>query len=121
MCGYLYLLDFQADKYGLTYSGGGRVENTTSDNGAIPCRWMVYEAMLAGLEMTPSWSGFKAEDLEPKIGKDPMTPLYQVLEYLPIQWEVHPKIRLPPSTNGEEHPSRSFSRLVVSVSSCTSI
>jgi len=33
--------------------GGGNVQNLTSDNGAIPSRWMAYEAMLAGLEMIP--------------------------------------------------------------------
>ena len=121
MCGYLYTLDLQADKYGLTFSGGGRVENTTSDNGAIPSRWMAYEAMLAGLEMTPFWGGFNVKDLEPNIGKDSMTRFYKLLEYLPIKWEVHSERHPPLLTNDEEPPPRYFSRSVVSVFSCTSI
>ena len=105
MCGYPYILDFQADKYRLTHSGGGRIENTTSDNGAIPSRWMAYEAMLAGLEMTPFWGGFKAEDLEPKIGKDSMTCFYKLLEYLPIKWEVHSERHPPLLTSDKKSTS----------------
>ena len=109
MCGYPYILDFQADKYRLTHSGGGRIENTTSDNGAIPSRWMAYEAMLAGLEMTPFWGGFKAEDLQLNIGKDSMTRFYKLLEYLPIKWEVHSERHPPLLTSDKKstspHPS----------------
>ena len=116
MCGYPYILDFQADKYGLTHSGGGRTENTTSDNGAIPSRWMAYEAMLAGLEMTPFWGGFRAEDLKPTIGKDSMICIYKLLEYLPIKWEVHSESH-PPLVRSDEEPwSRDFSWSVVSLS-----
>jgi hypothetical protein len=83
------LLDF-ADKYGPAYSGGGSVENKTSDNGAIPSRWMAYEAMLAGLEMTPFWGGIKAKDLQPNIGEDSMVHFYKLIEYLYfIKWEDH--------------------------------
>ena len=116
-CVYLYSLDFQADIYGLTYSGGGRTENTTSDNGAIPSRWMAYEAMLAGLEMTPFWGGIKVKDLEPNIGRDSMTWVYKLLEYIPIiiKWEVHSELnpRLLTKTNDEEPPQtppREFSQ-----------
>ena len=112
----IYTLNLQADIYGLTYSGGGRIENTTSDNGAIPSRWMAYEAMLAGLEMTPFWGGIKVKDLEPNIGKDSMTRIYKLLEYISIKWEVHSERRPPLLTSDEEPSSRYFSRSVVSLS-----
>jgi hypothetical protein len=115
MCGYLYTTDLQSDKYGLTYSGGGNLENTTSDNGAIPSRWMAYEAMLAGLEMTPFWGGIKARDLEPNIGKDPMTCIYKLLECLFVKWEVHSERYPPLLTSDEKPPPRYFSRSVVSL------
>ncbi|KAN0129057.1 Uncharacterized alpha/beta hydrolase domain (DUF2235) domain containing protein [Lactarius tabidus] len=91
--------------------GGGHLENTTSDNGAIPSRWMVYEAMLAGLEMAPFWGGIKVdEDLVPNIGEDSMTPFYRLLEYLSIKWEVHSERHPPFLISDEETPPRYFSR-----------
>ncbi|KAN0129054.1 Uncharacterized alpha/beta hydrolase domain (DUF2235) domain containing protein [Lactarius tabidus] len=89
--------------------GGGHLENTTSDNGAVPSRWMAYEAMLAGLEMAPFWGGFNAKDLEPSIGKDSMTPIYNLLEYSFIKWESHSELRCPILTSDGE-PTRHFSR-----------
>ena len=57
---------------------------------------MAYEAMLAGLEMIPFWEGIRAKELEPKIGKEPMTYLYTLLEYaFFIKWEDHSKGRPP--------------------------
>ena len=97
------------DKYGLTSSGGGSIENITSDNGAIPSRWMAYEAMLAGLEMASFWDGFKVKNLEPNTGNDSMTRFYKLLEYFPIRWEVHSESH-PPLLTSEEPPPRRFSR-----------
>jgi hypothetical protein len=116
MCEHLYILELQAVKYGLTYSGGGHLENTTSDNGEIPSRWMAYEAMLSGLEMTPFWGGFKVNDLEPKIGEDSMTRIYKLLEYLFFKWEDHSENHPPLLTSEEEPPPRYFIRSVVSPS-----
>ena len=57
---------------------------------------MAYEAMLAGLEMTPFQDGIRVKDLEPKIGKESMTRLYTLLEYvLFIKWEHHSEDRPP--------------------------
>jgi hypothetical protein len=100
----------------MTYSGGGHLENTTSDNGAIPSRWMAYEAMLAGLEMTPFWGGIKVKDLEPNIGSDSMTRIYKLLEYLFFKWEDHSESHPPLLTSEEEPPQRNFLRSAVSLS-----
>ncbi|KAH9031269.1 hypothetical protein EDB84DRAFT_1399659 [Lactarius hengduanensis] len=90
------------------------------DNGAIPSRWMAYEAMLAGLNMTPLQDGIKVKDLEPNTGKDPMTPLYKLLEYayFLIKWEVHSEGCPPLLTNNNngKPPLRHFSRLVITLS-----
>ena len=57
---------------------------------------MAYEAMLAGLEMTPFRVRIKVKDLEPKIGKDSMTRFYQLFEYaMFIKWEDHSEDRPP--------------------------
>ena len=57
---------------------------------------MAYEAMLAGLEMTPFWDGIRVKDLEPRIGKESMTRLYTLLEYVFfIKWEDHSEDRPP--------------------------
>ena len=69
---------------------------------------MAYEAMLAGLEMTPFRVRIKVKDLEPKIGKDSMTRFYQLFEYaMFIKWEDHSESR-PPLLEGshlaEGHP-----------------
>ena len=104
-CESLYAVDLY--KYRPAYSGGGSVENETSDNGAIPSRWMAYEAMLAGLEMTPFRGGFKEKDLKPKIGEDSMALSYKLLEYLPfvIKWEDHSESH-PPLLNSDKFPER---------------
>ncbi|KAN0129047.1 Uncharacterized alpha/beta hydrolase domain (DUF2235) domain containing protein [Lactarius tabidus] len=76
--------------------GGGNIKNITSDNGAIPSRWMAYEAMLAGLEMAPFRDVITAKNLEPKIGKESMTFLYALMEYvIPVKWENHTETRPP--------------------------
>jgi hypothetical protein len=115
-CECLYAVDF-ADKYRPAYSGGGGVENKTSDNGAIPSRWMAYEAMLAGLVMKPFWGGIIAKDLQPNIGEDSMTRFYKLIEYLYfIKWEDHSEDRPPLLTSdeqGDKLPTRHFSRSVV--------
>lgn len=51
---------------------------------------MSYEAMLAGLEMTP-FRKIGVKDLRPKIGKYSMARLYTILEYmfLFVKWENH--------------------------------
>ncbi|KAF8258065.1 hypothetical protein EI94DRAFT_1625064 [Lactarius quietus] len=87
------------------------IKNKTSDNGAIPSGWMAYEAMLAGLEMTPFWGGIRVKDLEPNPGKDSMKFHYKLLEYVYplIKWEVHSESH-PPLLTSEEPPSRRFSR-----------
>jgi hypothetical protein len=58
---------------------------------------MAYEAMLAGLEMTPFQGGITVRDLEPTIRKESMTRFYTWLENLPfiIKWENHSKGRPP--------------------------
>jgi hypothetical protein len=58
---------------------------------------MAYEAMLAGLEMTPFRGGITVRDLEPTIRKESMTRFYMLLEKLPfiIKWENHSKSRPP--------------------------
>ena len=57
---------------------------------------MAYEAMLAGLEMTPFQGGFTVGDLVPKIGRRPMKRFYMFLEYMPfIKWENHSEGRPP--------------------------
>ena len=105
-----------ADTYRPAFSGGGNVENKTSDNGAIPSRWMAYEAMLAGLEMTPFWGGIKAKDLQPNIGEDSMAHFYKLIEYLYfIKWEDHSESHAP-LLNSDKLPRRRFSRSVVSFS-----
>jgi hypothetical protein len=113
-----YLLCAVPDKYTLLVavcSGGGNIDNITSSNGAIPSRWMVDEAMLAGLEMRPFWGRFKEKVLG--VGKNSMTPLYKVLEYVHlIKWEVHSKSHPPLLTNEGETPRRRFSRSVTSFS-----
>ena len=76
---------------------------------------MAYEAMLAGLEMTPFWGGFKNKDLEPKIGKDPMTRIYKLLEYIPIKWEAHSESHPPIVTSDETPWLRDFKQSVVSL------
>ena len=57
---------------------------------------MAYEAMLAGLEMTP-FREIKVKDLRPKISKYSMARFYTVLEYvfIFIKWENHSKDRPP--------------------------
>ncbi|KAN0128870.1 Uncharacterized alpha/beta hydrolase domain (DUF2235) domain containing protein [Lactarius tabidus] len=103
--------------------GGGNVKNRTSENGAIPSRWMAYEAMLAGLEMTPFCGGITVKDLEPKIRKESMKRLYKLLEIVPfIKWEDHSKgrpplleleegrCRPPRRTSKEPRAPRDFSR-----------
>jgi hypothetical protein len=52
---------------------------------------MVYEAMLASLEMTPFWGRIRVKDLESNTGKDSMECHYKLLEYVYplIKWEVH--------------------------------
>ena len=74
---------------------------------------MAYEAMLAGLEMTPFWGGIRMKDLEPNTVKDSMGCHYKPLEYLSplIKWEVHSESR-PPLLTDEDPPPRRFSRLV---------
>ena len=120
-----------ADKCRLANSGGGNVKNKTSDNGAIPSRWMAYEAMLAGLEMTPFQDGIRVKDLEPKIGKESMTRLYTPLEYVFFfKWEDHSEDRppllespppLPPRTGENPRSADDFSRSVLaSFLSCLS-
>jgi hypothetical protein len=105
------------DKYRPAYSGGGNVENRTSENGAIPSRWMAYEAMLAGLEMTPFWDGIKVKDLVPNTGKDSMTHFYKVFEYIfPIRWEDHSESRPPLLASEGAPPLQHFSRSAVSFS-----
>lgn len=80
----------------LENSGGGNVKNRTSDNGAIPSRWMAYEAMLAGLDMKSFRDGIKVKDLEPKIGGLSMKCFYRFLENMPgIKWERHSEGRPP--------------------------
>ena len=90
---------------------------------------MAYEAMLAGLELTPFPGGIKVKDLVPKLGKESMTHLYTPLEYatILIKWENHIKDR-PPLLNDSniEGPQRTsekpraedydFSRSALSVS-----
>ena len=74
---------------------------------------MAYEAILAGLEMTPFQPGFKEKDLKPNIGKDSMGHFYKLLEYLYfIQWEDHSESH-PPLLTSEKPPPRHFSRSVV--------
>ena len=83
---------------------------------------MAYEAMLAGLEMTPFLGGIEVRDLEPNIGEDSMTLIYKLLEYLPfLPWEVHSEHHPPLLTNDGGPPRRYVSRSVVSVFLCTSI
>ena len=77
---------------------------------------MAYEAMLAGLEMTPFWGGFKVKDLKSNIGKDSMTRSYKLLEYLFIKWEVHSERHPPLVTSDEEPWLRDLTRSVVSLS-----
>jgi hypothetical protein len=74
---------------------------------------MAYEAMLAGLEMTPFWGGIRVKDLEPNTGKDSMGCHYKLLEYVYplIKWEVHSESH-PPLLTSEEPPPHRFSRLV---------
>jgi hypothetical protein len=58
---------------------------------------MAYEAMLAGLEMTPFRDRIKVKNLEPKIGKESMTCFYQLFEYAKfIKWEDHSEDRHAP-------------------------
>jgi hypothetical protein len=67
-------------------SGGGRRINFTSDNG-VPSRWMAYEAMLAGLEMTPFHENFAEQDLTGRPPTTSMTGFYKFFEYVPlISW-----------------------------------
>ena len=74
---------------------------------------MAYEAMLAGLEMTPFWGGMRMKDLEPNTVKDSMGCHYKPLEYLSplIKWEVHSEDH-PPLLTGDDPPPRHFSRSV---------
>ena len=77
---------------------------------------MAYEAMLAGLDMTPFWGGITAKDLQPYIGEDSMTQFYKLIEYLYfIRWEDHSESH-PPLLDGDKLPTRHFSRSVVSFS-----
>ena len=76
---------------------------------------MAYEAMLAGLEMTPFYGGFKLTDLEPNIGKDSMTRIYKLLEYLFIKWEVHSERHPPIVRSYETDWTRNFSQSAVSL------
>ncbi|KAF8259574.1 hypothetical protein EI94DRAFT_1904090 [Lactarius quietus] len=98
--------------------GGGNKENITRDNGAIPSRWMVYEAKLAGLKMT-KFPRSKESALKP--GPDSMTQLYKVLEYADplvriIKWEIHSKDRPPLLDDEGKPPPRVFTRSVTSFS-----
>lgn len=68
---------------------------------------MAYEAMLAGLEMTPFRGGITVKDLEPKIGQESMSRLYTFLEYVFfIKWEVHSESRPPLLKNPPPLPFR---------------
>jgi hypothetical protein len=69
---------------GLRCSGGGRRINFTSDNGGVPSRWMAYEAMLAGLEMTPFSKNFAKQDLTGRPPTSSMTGFYKFVEYVPL-------------------------------------
>ncbi|THV05778.1 hypothetical protein K435DRAFT_646626 [Dendrothele bispora CBS 962.96] len=63
------------------------ITNVTSDAGAVSSRWMAYEAMLAGLQMT---AFSKRLTLEHFIGHAPhnsMSRFYRSIEYFPlIKW-----------------------------------
>ena len=84
---------------------------------------MAYEAMLAGLEMTPFRDGIIVRGLEPKIGKRSMTRIYTLLEYVPfIKWEYHSEDRpplleslppLPPRTSENPRAADDFLRSVL--------
>jgi hypothetical protein len=89
-------------------SGGGKRFNTTSDNGGVPSRWMAYEAMLAGLEMSPFRKHLGNEDLAGRRPTSSMTRLYKILECVPLQWaddSVSPLV----NTNSEAE-NRKFKR-----------
>jgi hypothetical protein len=77
---------------------------------------MAYEAMLAGLEMTPFWGGIRVIDLEPNIGKVSLKLIYKWLEYSFVKWEVHSERHPPLLTSDEESPLRHFSQSVFSLS-----
>ncbi|KAF7349702.1 WD40 repeat-like protein [Mycena sanguinolenta] len=64
--------------------GGGRRMNLTCDNGGVPSRWMAYEAMLAGLEMTPFRRTFVHQDFTGNIPTTSMTLFYNFFEYAPL-------------------------------------
>ncbi|KAJ7845823.1 hypothetical protein B0H14DRAFT_2248129, partial [Mycena olivaceomarginata] len=64
--------------------GGGRRINFTSANGGIPSRWMAYEAMLAGLEMTPFHKNFAKQDLTGRPPTTSMTGFYKFFEYISL-------------------------------------
>jgi hypothetical protein len=77
---------------------------------------MAYEAMLAGLEMTPFRGGFKEKDLKPKTGEDSMGHFYKSLEYLCcccFQWEDHSESHSLLLTSEKPPPRRRFSRSAV--------
>ncbi|KAJ7250781.1 hypothetical protein C8J57DRAFT_1078763 [Mycena rebaudengoi] len=92
--------------------GGGNTDNITSDNGAVSSRWMAYEAMLAGLEMTPFQKSLALHDLTGNPPTDSMNGFYKLFEYVPlvppIKWvdlSVSPLV----TTIGDT-PDRKFKR-----------
>ncbi|KAJ7190200.1 hypothetical protein GGX14DRAFT_382467 [Mycena pura] len=81
--------------------------NTTSDNGGVPSRWMAYEAMLAGLEMSPL-RNLGNEDLKGRRPTNSMTWFYNLVEYIPLKWaddSVSPLM-----TPNDEDKNRKFKR-----------
>ncbi|KAJ7613528.1 hypothetical protein FB45DRAFT_759109 [Roridomyces roridus] len=64
--------------------GGGKQTNFTSDNGAVPSRWMAYEAMLAGLDMLPFKRNVGTQDLTGRPPSNSMTVFYKIFEYFPF-------------------------------------
>ncbi|KAJ7612693.1 hypothetical protein FB45DRAFT_759713 [Roridomyces roridus] len=66
--------------------------NFTSDNGAVPSRWMAYEAMLAGLEMAPFKRNVGTQDLTGLPPSKSMTFLYNIIEYLPLVSWTDPSV-----------------------------
>lgn len=65
-------------------SGGGNVANKDLDRRTAPLRWMVYEALVAGLRMdvVEGWTKEKEPNFE---FHESLTWIWWILEFLPLK------------------------------------